>query len=191
VGRSKKKAKRLRAWVVFEDESGLSEKPSVRRTWAPRGHTPVIRHPFCWKKLSIASAIAYRWDGRLTRLYFRIIPGSFNDERLIQFVRQLRTSFRATNVILVWDGLPSHRSVKMKRYLEEQRRWLRVVRLPSYAPEVNPVESMWANISGQELANRSVDGLGDMMDSVQRGLSRVKSQRKLLQSFLRHAGIFF
>jgi transposase len=81
--------------------------------------------------------------------------------------------------------------MKMRRYLETQCRWLQVVRLPSYAPEVNPVEGMWTNISGQELANRSVDGLGEMLNSVQRGLSRVKSRRKLLQSFLHHAGIFF
>lgn len=151
----------------------------------------MIRHPFRWKKLSIASAIGYRRDGLRTRLYFRIIPGSFNDERLIQFVRQLRRAFRGTKVILVWDGLPSHRSLKMNRYVAKQKSWLQVVRLPAYTPEINPVEGMWSNISGQELANRSVEGLGEMTDSVHQGLARVKSQRWLLSSFIRHAGLFF
>lgn len=33
----------LDAWIVFEDESGLSMTPPTARTWARRGHTPVIR----------------------------------------------------------------------------------------------------------------------------------------------------
>jgi hypothetical protein len=32
----------------------VSLLPSVRATWAPRGHTPVLRHPFNWKRLSLA-----------------------------------------------------------------------------------------------------------------------------------------
>jgi len=46
LGKSKKNSKIWRAWVVFLDESGLSQKPPVRRTWAPRGKTPVLRHCF-------------------------------------------------------------------------------------------------------------------------------------------------
>lgn len=30
------------AWIVFEDESGHVLRPPVRRTWSPRGTTPVI-----------------------------------------------------------------------------------------------------------------------------------------------------
>lgn len=36
----------------------------------------MVHHPFNWNKLSICSAIVYRWDGRRCRLYFRIISGS-------------------------------------------------------------------------------------------------------------------
>jgi transposase len=59
-----KRARRQNALIVFEDESGVSLLPSVRATWAPRGHTPVLRHPFNWKRLSLAGALAYepRWQ---------------------------------------------------------------------------------------------------------------------------------
>ena len=40
VAGGKKNARRQRAWLVFEDESGVSQQPVVRRTWAPRGQTP-------------------------------------------------------------------------------------------------------------------------------------------------------
>jgi putative transposase len=56
--------------------------------------------------------------------------------------------------ILLWDGLPAHKSRVMKEYLLQQRNWLRVERLPGYAPDLNPVEMLWGKIKGQELANR-------------------------------------
>jgi hypothetical protein len=43
--------------IVFWDESGASLLPVTRRTWAPRGHTPVIGHHFNWKRCSMAAAI--------------------------------------------------------------------------------------------------------------------------------------
>ena len=191
LGQGKKNAKNRRAWVVFLDESGISQKPPIRRTWAPRGKTPVIRYPFNWKRLSICSAIAYRWDGKRCRLFFRIVAGSFNDEKLIEFLSQLRRHFRSSKIILVWDGLPSHRSRTMNQYLQNQVRWLTTVRLPAYAPDLNPVESLWGNIQGKELANRAVDDLGGMVQGVRDGFSRIHSQSGILHSFLKHAGLSF
>lgn len=191
MGRTKKKAQRQRAWIVFLDESGISQKPSVRRTWAPRGRTPVLHHLFNWKKLSICSAIGYRWDGKSCCLFFRIVPDSFNEVKLIEFLTQLRKAFRRKKIILVWDGLPSHRSRLMSAYLNDQRRRMSMVRLPAYAPDLNPVESVWSNIKGKELANRCADNLGGMVAGVREGFERIHSQRTLLHSFLNHAGLSF
>ncbi|MFI6661220.1 DUF6417 family protein [Streptomyces sp. NPDC050523] len=33
-----------RAWIVFLDESGVSLLPGIRRTYSPRGRTPLLRH---------------------------------------------------------------------------------------------------------------------------------------------------
>lgn len=191
LGGSKKKAKRERRWVVFLDESGVSQKPSVRRTWAPRGRTPVLRHRFNWKKLSICTAIAYRWDGRRSRLVFQIVGGSYTDEKLIGFLGQLRKELRGRRAIVIWDGLPSHRSRRMSAYLDGQRRHLSVVRLPAYAPELNPVESVWSNIHGQELANLCTDDLARTVDGVRRGFRRIHQEKQLYQSFLTHAKLSF
>ncbi|MEV7996587.1 winged helix-turn-helix domain-containing protein, partial [Streptomyces sp. NPDC086077] len=42
--RIKKGAVNTRAWIVFLDESGVSLLPQIRRTYAPRGRTPLLRH---------------------------------------------------------------------------------------------------------------------------------------------------
>jgi hypothetical protein len=73
----------------------------VRRTWAPRGQTPVIRTPFNWKRMSMAAVLAYASDGSQARVMFRTQPGSYNDTSLIEFVRQLRRHFHADKVTLV------------------------------------------------------------------------------------------
>ena len=119
------------------------------------------------------------------------MPDSFNEAKLIEFLPQLRRAFRRKKIILVWEGLTSHRSHKTTAYLKEQCRWLTAVRLPPYAPDLNPVESVWSNIKGKELANLSVDNLGGMVAGVRDGFQRIDSQRTLLNSFLLHAGISF
>ncbi len=78
----------------------------------------------------------------------------------------------------------------MKQYLESQRTWLPVETLPGYSPDLNPVENLWGNIKGRELANRCVAGLGEAEDGVRSGTARVR-QSKLPFSLLHHAGLYF
>jgi hypothetical protein len=135
---TEKRARRQNALIIFEDESGVSLLPSVRATWAPRGHTPVLHHPFNWKRLSLAGALAYEPDGSDAHLFFELRPGAYNDETLIEFLSELYEAEQRT-VLLIWDGLPSHRSRRMSDWVATQRHWLSVERLPGYAPDLNLV----------------------------------------------------
>ena len=91
---------------MFEDESGVSLLPSVRATWAPRGQTPVLRHRFNWKRLSLAAALVYEPDGSDAHLIFQLRPGAYNGETLIEFLSDLHRCERGRKVLLLWDGLP-------------------------------------------------------------------------------------
>jgi len=75
---------------------------------------------------------------------------------------QLRRFLHGQKVTLLWDGLGSHRSRPMPAFLGSQRGWLVAERLPGYAPELNPVEGVWANLKGQEFANYAADSLNDL-----------------------------
>jgi DDE superfamily endonuclease len=103
--------------IVFADESGFSLLPAVRATWAPRGHTPVLRHRFNWKRLSMAGALVYWPDASQAALVFPLRPGAYNDVRLIEFLTDLHTHLDGHRVLLIWDGLPSHRSRTMTAWL--------------------------------------------------------------------------
>jgi len=191
VAGGKKNARRRGAWLVFEDESGVSERPAVRRTWAPRGETPVLTHAVNWKQLSVATALAFRWDGQRSRLYFQTRPGSYSGPRLLPVVRALKRHFRSAPVILIWDRLPAHRSRALGAYLLQQRRWLSLEWLPGYAPELNPVEYVWGNLKGQELANLCAADLGEAGRAVHTGMTRIRRQPQLPFAFLNHAGLSF
>lgn len=137
--------------------------------------------------MSLCAAVAYR--GRARRLLFQLRPSSFDTTALIAFLSALRRELRGARITLVWDGLPAHRSLQMQAYLRAQRRWLVVERLPGYAPELNPVESLWQNVKGRELANYCGPSLAAMAGQCRAGLRRVRRRPVLLSSFLQHAGL--
>ena len=134
-------------------------------------------------------ALAFRWDGRRSDLFFHTRPGSYNDVALIGFLSELKRHCRRRRVILIWDGLPSHKSRAMTAYLRTQRSWLTVERLPGYAPDLNPTELVWGNVKGRELANLCADNLGEVEREVRAGLRRVRRSPTLAFAFLRHAGL--
>jgi len=144
-----------------------------------------------WKRLSIAGALAFRWDGRRSRLYFQTRPGTYKDVSLIGFLRQLKRHFRGRCILLIWDGLAGHKSALMRAYLARQRGWLTVEPLPGYAPELNPVEQIWGNIKGRELANLCPVDILALRGPLRAGFARIRRQSPLAFAFLRHAGLSF
>jgi transposase len=189
VAADKKRARRQNALIVFEDESGVSLLPSVRATWAPRGHTPVLRHRFVWKRLSLAGALVYESDASDAHLVFQLLPGAYNGETLIEFLSDLRRLEPQRAVLLIWDGLPAHRSRLMLDWIASQRDWLSVEPLPGYAPELNPIEQVWGNLKSKDLANLCSDTIGAVAEVAEAGLDRIGTDASLCFGFLRHTGL--
>jgi transposase len=182
-------ALRRGAWLCFLDESGVSLRPPVRRTWAPRGQTPILRHRGHWKRASMAGICCYRPDGSRARRCFHTQPDSYNDHTLIGVLKQLRRFLRGAPATLIWDNLPSHHSRVMGDWLAGQRHWLAVEYLPGYAHDLDPVEGLWANLKGVELANLCRDTIAEVIDAARQGIGRVRGESTLLFSFLRYCGL--
>ncbi|MCX5231372.1 transposase [Streptomyces sp. NBC_00233] len=84
--------------------------PQVRRTYAPRGRTPLLRHRLNWKRASMAAALGHHAAApeRLPRLCFHLKPGSHDTAALIEVLEQMKPFYRGERVVLVWDGLSAH-----------------------------------------------------------------------------------
>ena len=142
-----------------------------------------------WKRASVAAALGYRPDATKARLCFHLQADSYDTDSLIKVLDKLKGFYAGQRVVLVWDGLSSHWSHKMRAHLDAQRTWLTVERLPAYAPELNPVEYLWANLKGVELANCGGDTIAEVADQAQHGIQRVCDSDSLVVGFLAHTGL--
>ena len=132
-------------------------QPVRRRTWAPRGHTPIQR---CWyrhDRLSVISALTLAPYYRRLGLYFRLYTQNICTEEALEFIKSLHRHLRR-NMILVLDRWSVHRSA-VRRLLAQGAPWLEVEWLPAYAPELNPVEYVWGHVKYGDLANYLPDDL--------------------------------
>ena len=152
------------------------------------GPDAILREHFNWKHLSAAGAIVWRPGQPQTRLFLSLRPGSYSKEALLEYLRNLRRHVRGPLLVL-WDGLPAHRSKAVATYVEANAHWLTVARFPGYAPELNPVEGLWADLKGHASANYAPDTIGELDHHLQgatRGLRR-KDHRGL--GHIKHAGL--
>lgn len=116
-------------------------------------------------------------------------PGAIRSTQVVRFLRHLRRHIRGP-VVLLWDGLNAHRSAETRTYLEAQRAWLSVHRLPAYAPELNPVEGLWAWFKGTAAANLCPDDLAPVRRQLRLGRRRLGRHHARLRGFLHKAGLF-
>lgn len=170
------RASRERRTIVFVDESGLSMKPARKNTWAPRGQTPVLEFSFNWKKLSAIGGISFR------QIYFRLHDKAITGAEVIEFVGHLRRHIRR-KLLIVWDGLGAHWSREVSNHIESLAGRVVVERLPAYAPELNPVEYLWAQLKQHEMANLSPKDLTELSAAARKALRKVKRSPRYIRAF--------
>lgn len=172
--------------MAFEDESGISEKPVVRKTWAPKGKTPTIRSSGSWKSLSMAAMIRFTPKGNNPGLFFHLQPGAMDRYDFLKFLKDVKKEMKGKKLLLIWDRLPAHRAKVVSDYVKSQK-WLRIEHYPGYAPELSPVEFMWSAMKRKDLANVPPKGLRHLKRMVRKSVKRIRSDKRLLKGFLKKA----
>ena len=137
----------------------------------------------------MAAALGYQPDASAARRCFHLQQPSYTTDRLIGVLEQLAGFYTGHKVVLIGDGLSAHWSTKMRAFLDSQRDWLTAERLPAYAPELNAVEYLWANLKGAALANLPTATLAEVADATEQGIQRVCKSDSLVVGFLAHTGL--
>jgi transposase len=185
-----REARRRGAYLVFLDESGYMLTPTVRRTWAPRGQTPVLS---CWDRrdrLSAISALTVSPAAGRVNLYFDVLADNANVTAadVIDFLNCLRGRLRAP-LTVVWDGSNTHsRSAAVRAYIADHPAVVAET-LPADAPDLNPDEWVWGWSKYGRLANLAAADTGWLRDHVIGDLVDLKARPHLLHSFIRGAGL--
>lgn len=177
---AKKNAVKQGRTIVFVDESGLSERPTRTRTWAPRGETPVLQYHFNWHQLSVMAGITW-W-----RFYFRLFPGPVRAPQVVEFLKALRAQLRRP-LLVIWDGLPAHRSGLVREYVESLEGAIQLERLPAYAPELNPTEYIWGHLKQHEVVHLCPKDFAELTTFARRRLASMQRRGSLVTSFWKQA----
>lgn len=161
--------------------------PTVRRTWAPRGQTPVLhQRGRSHQKVSGIAAISISPRRRRLGLHAHWHPNAnIGAEEVIAFLSALLRHLRG-HVILVWDRLNAHRAIAVREWRTIHPR-LDVEWFPSYAPELNPVEYLWGYLKYHRMPNHGICELQSLHDTACTEFRRLSGRQSLLRSFI-HAG---
>ena len=193
--------------LVFADEVGFLMNPCVKATWAPVRCTPVVQyHKRHHRKVSALGALALTAAANRStssssssslslsssssiELLIDWHPDSYvRAEQAADFVRRLLKHIPAGPITLIWDKLQAHRSRLVKELVRANPR-LTIHYLPSYAPDLNPVETLWSLTKHHRMANHTLDTLDGLIREAKRHVRDVAREPALLRACFRSAGL--
>ena len=184
-----KKTRRLGAYLAFVDESGFLLIPTVRRTWAPRGKTPLLYHSYRRDRISTIAALTVSPSRRRLGVYVQFHRKNITGVEVISFLRGLLRHLLRP-VVMIWDGGSIHTRRMVQEYVRRRSARLHVYRFPTYAPELNPAEQVWTN-GKRSLSNGTPKDDDELAGRVRSAIRKVARSQRLLRGCIHKSGLFF
>lgn len=154
------------------------------RTWAPRGHTPILRHHYRRAKISVISGVAVSPVRKRLNLFFQLYFDNIGQEEVVIFLRDLLRHVRG-EVVVLFDNARIHHGRLVKKLLCRHPR-LHLEYFPPYAPELNPDEGVWSQAK-RSLANGSPGSAGQLMRDVVRAIAGIRRSPTKLRACVRQS----
>lgn len=144
----------------------------------------MLRETFNWKSLSVIAGIT------LWSFYFRIHAGSIKSTQVVEFLKGLHRHLKRRRVLILWDGAPIHRSKVVGEYVASTKGRMVVEALPAYAPELNPVEYLWAHLKQHEIGNLVVRELWQLGYHASAALRRMRRRPRIIRACFAQAELW-
>lgn len=143
----------------------------------------MLKTPTKYEHLSVASAITT--DGRLIT---QVRERSFNGAATVGFLKHLLCQVSG-KIVLLWDGATIHRCAEVKAFLKAgAAKRLRLIRLPAYAPELNPDENVWRWLKRQ-LGNFCCRDFVELRYELKLAIRRLRRRPQVLRACFEKAGL--
>lgn len=170
--------------MIFVDEAGFYVLPAVVQTWAPRGETPVLKAPLLWDHLSVIGGITP--EGKL---YQQAYEHSISSSEVVRFLQHLLRHVDG-QMTVVWDGLPAHRSKRVKQFLREgAAERIHLEQFPGYAPDLNPKEGVWNHLKNVDLKNLCCRHLQMLKTEFRKAKERLRHKTDVIKACFRQVGL--
>lgn len=161
-----------RVRLIFQDEARFGRMVRIRRCWAPSPKRPTVCNGYVREFVYVYGAVS-PIDGELDWMICR----EMNTEKMTEFLAQVSAAHDNEFIVMVVDGASSHVSKDLA--IPEN---IRLLRLPPYAPELNPQEHVWDEIREKEFPNRVYSDLTGVIRQLEAGLPRLAANTKRLHS---------
>jgi transposase len=161
------KAKRMKAEIHWEDETGLRSDHQSGTTYGRKGKTPVVSGT--GKRFSINMLSTLTNKGFLR---FMTYTQKFTTAVFIDFLKRLIKD-TSTMPFVIMDRHPVHyRAKKVKQWLKEHRKDIQVFFMPGYSPQMNPVELLNQDLKANALGTKRPQSLQELKRNVRSHLRR-------------------
>ncbi len=157
---------------MFQDEARFGRMVRIRRCWAPRPLRPMVENGYEREFVYVYGAVS-PCEGELD---WMICP-KMNTERMSEYLAQVHAAHPGEFIVMVVDGASSH--VAKALIIPEN---IRLLRLPPYAPELNPQEHLWDELREKEFPNRVFADLTSVTQQLRDGLARLAADSARLRS---------
>lgn len=174
-----RQAKREHAAIYWGDEMGLRSDHVTGTSYAPVGHTPVIRATGQRFGCNMISAITNKGA-----LAFMVFQGKFKASVFAEFMKRLLKQIDG-RIYLIVDGHPVHRSGAATRFAATHASRLRLIRMPGYCPELNPDELLNQDVKTNGLGKSRPTTRTELMATVRRHLYRRQKQPQVITNLFR------
>jgi transposase len=170
--------RRWQAMLYFQDECGVSLTAVLGKTWAPKGKTPIVKVTGKKGGLCVTSAIS-----PVGKMVFRIEKEKIKAEQHIEFLQQIMKQHPHRKIIVIEDQARPHISGKVRQYVNQHKNRFAVYYLPSYAPELNPDEHVWAYLKAHQLKTHQAQNTKELKKLVIRKMQSIQRRKPLINSF--------
>src|SRR5271157_4695152 len=171
--------------VYFWDESGFRADTVHGKTWGVKGQTPVVERPGQRQSISAASAVNSKGA-----FWYCTYQGGLIAELFVTLLKKMMRC-RSKPVHLVVDGMPAHKTARVKEYIASTNGMLTLHYLPGYAPELNPDELVWSHMKRTGVARNPMRKGEKLLDKVEAQLAEIRAAPDLIRSFFRAPSVAY
>ena len=159
---------------MFMDEARFGRISDTRHCWCPKPIRPVC-YSMVTQEYTYAYAAVAISDGKIDSL---ILP-YVNGDCMQIFLDEVATRHPHDKIIMIIDGAGWHRGYELKVPNN-----IRLVRLPPYSPELNPVEHIWDDLREKYFHNLVFDSIDALEDRLEEGLRNMENDHIHIHSIV-------
>ena len=159
---------------MFQDEARFGRISDTRRCWCPKPVRPLCQAMVTQEYTYAYAAVSVR-DGQLDSLILPHVNGSC----MQIFLDEVASRYPDERLLMVLDGAGWHQSKSLRLPPN-----LRLLKLPPYSPELNPVEHLWDELREKSFCNNVFESLEALENHLEVALRDLELDHQCVHSIV-------